>query len=74
MIEEQGIKITMPFYGKNESNEVQIESSEIIYSEINSCGYGLQLNNEDNREEVKTLCFEISDKIKELDKLLKIDK
>lgn len=71
MNKSQGIKVTMPFYHVNESDEVQIESSEIIYSEINFVGFGIQLNNEAIREEAKEICLEISKKVKELDKLLK---
>lgn len=66
-----GIKITMPFYHIKESDEVQIEANDLIYSEINPVGYGLQVNNEANREEIKQLCFDISKNVKELNKLIK---
>lgn len=65
-----GIRVTMPFYHIKKSDEIQIESSEIIYSEINNCGYGMQLNNPKIKNEAKELCFEISKKIKELNNLL----
>jgi len=66
----EGIKITMPFYGMGKkSDEVTIESEHLVYSEINECGYGLQINNEEKRKEIKELCFEISEKVKELNKL-----
>jgi hypothetical protein len=66
-----GIRVTMPFVGmKPEYTEVTIESDEIIYSEANiyakSMGYGLQVNDEEKREIIKKLCFDISEKVKEL--------
>jgi len=67
----EGIKITMPFIGMNpEHTEVTIEGDWIIYSEANiyaKCmGYGLQVNNEEYRDVIKKICFDISEKVKEL--------
>lgn len=62
----KGIKVTMPFRHLGAKNtEVQIESENIIYSEVCD-GYGLQVNDETKRDEIKKLCFEISEKVKEL--------
>lgn len=66
---EKGIKITMPFRHLGSNNtEVQIESENIIYSEVCN-GYGLQVNDETKRIKIETLCFEISKKVKELHQL-----
>ena len=78
MVTDNGLTITMPFYFLKRSNEVQIEGLNLYYSEANiytkSMGYGLQLNDEENREEVKALCFEISKKVKELNELVNNNK
>jgi len=66
----KGIKITMPFIHVNsKSDEVSIENDDLFYSEINSCGYGLQVNNILEKDEIKNLCFEISERVKKLHKL-----
>ena len=69
---KKGIKISMPFYHiDNKNNEVRIDSDEFIYSEINGAGYGLQVNDENIRKDIQKLCFQISEKVKELNELVK---
>jgi len=67
----EAIKITMPFICMNsEYTEVTIEGEGLIYSEANiyakNMGYGLQVNNKEQRDVIKKLCFDISEKVKEL--------
>ena len=55
-----------------QDNMVSIKSDNIFYSNIKNTGYGLQLNNEDNRDEVKKICTEISELIYKLDDKLEL--
>lgn len=65
----EGITVKMPFERLNSKyNEVEIKSKDFIYSEICE-GYGLQVKDESKREEIKNLCFEISNRVKKLHNL-----
>ena len=70
--DENKFEVVLPFKHMNKDhNEITINSKNIMYGE--ACeGYGMQLTEkgEKNRDKVKEVCFEISKKFKELDKLI----
>lgn len=71
----KGINIKMPFYHlNNKSVEVEITSENIIYSEIGSSHYGLQVNDHKNYDEILLICKDISNKVKELNTLINQNK
>jgi hypothetical protein len=67
----KGIKIEMPFLSQgNQHNEVDIISEKFRYSEVFNL-VGIQVENEENKEEALKLCKQISKLVKELHELTK---
>jgi hypothetical protein len=52
---------------------ITIETDDLIYSSFNSTGFGMQINEilSEKENDIKKLCHEISDKIRELNKIIK---
>ena len=62
----KGILIKMPFANiNNGSNEVEILGENFIYGEAGN-HFGIQVNFPDKENGIKKLCFEISEKVKQL--------
>ena len=70
MKNNKSINVNMPFVNFNsKSNEVDIISDKILYSEIFNLK-GIQVDDESIKEDALKLCKEISEKVKRLHKLL----
>jgi hypothetical protein len=66
--------IKHPFLGKKDRNgflELEIESKNIIYSELGSIYRALQCEYQKNHNEILVRCKEIADLIREIDELNK---
>ena len=66
MIKTYTIKCGYPYTSKN---EVEISSEDLLYAEINTTHSGVQCNNNKNSEIIRKKCGQISDLIREIDKL-----
>lgn len=63
-------KISFPFEGKSQFNEITIESENIIYSEINEDLVGFQTNYEGIvHNSIKVHCKRIAESIRDIEKL-----
>ena len=70
MSNDKSITVKMPFVNINsKSEEVEITSEKIIYSEIDNLK-GIQVDDESIKKDAFILCKEISSKVKKLNKLL----
>lgn len=68
MIDDYTIRHAFPLVAG--TNEIEIESENLIYSEINLF-HGMQCKSRKNYDRIFKLCAQVADLIKEIDKLNK---